>query len=245
MEKEEIFLVGAYKDFRSEVLWDVHGATPQDIAAILVRLSDEIEPYAYRFSGIDTALIDAQVNVEEGLPAVCDFLKKIRRDSLLPAARGKSTMMPIAESYLLNRVLTQARVAFKPVLSTGLLPGKESPADQIVFIGNCKGWFAAKKMTVDPKTEDWEASGILAGINYTIVNKSFEFAGLKEGETAGGRKSLGNLIAALALVDASNAYAVCKTCENFGYPPYATPTMLTDEYPGIKPPKVKGRKPKT
>jgi len=244
MDREEIILVGEYKNFKSDKHFYVENAKEADVAGILVELSDFIEPFVYQFSGIDTQKIDSLIKVGDGLQASCEFLKSLKRDTLLPAAQNKSTMLPIAESYLVNQTLKKSGVAFKPKTSTSIKPEVEKPEDVIAFIGNCKGWFAAKKLGVDAKTQDWEVSGILAGINHTIVNKSFDFVGLKSGEVAGGRKSLSSLATALSQVDASNPYAVCKTCEGFSIKPYASPEMLMDEYPNIKRPKVKGRKPK-
>ena len=244
MDREEIILVGEYKNFKSDKHFYVDNSSEQDIAGILVELSDFVEHYVYQFSGVDTTKVDSLIKVGSGLQSVCEFLKSFKRDTLLPAAQNKSKMLPIAESYLVNQTLKKAGVAFKPNANSSIKPEIEKPEDVIAFIGNCKGWFAAKKLGVDEKTQDWEVSGILAGINHTIVNKSFDFSGLKSGEGAGGRKSLGSLATALSQIDGTNPYAVCKTCEGFSIKPYASPEMLMNEYPDIKPPKVKGRKPK-
>jgi hypothetical protein len=244
METEEIIIAGAYKSLKADRRYEVNGAASSDIAAILVEISDYIEPYSYEFSGIDTKKIDSMIPAAQGLRAACDFLKTLKRDSLLSAAREKKTMVPIAESYLLNQLFKKAGVAFKPAAATSIKPVKEAPEDQIVFLGSCKGWIAVKKLSIDGKTEDWEVSAILAGINYTLVNKSFDFAGMKKEIGGEGRKSFGALVAALEKVDEKDAYAVCKTCENFGYKPYAAPQMLMKEYPDVKPPKIKGRKAK-
>lgn len=244
MDREEIILLGQYKGFRSDKHFYVDKASEEDIVGVLVQLSDDIEPYVYQFSGIDRKKIDAMTKVGKGLSSVVKFLENIKRDDLLPAAQNKKTMMPIAESYLLNRTLKQAGVAFKPKASTSIKPETEKPEDQIMFVGNCKGWFAVKKLTMNAKTQDWEVAGILSGINHTIVNKAFQFSNASCSTGAGGRKSLGNLIKALGRVDENNPYAIAKACESVGYKPYAAPDMLTNEYPDIKPPKVKGRKPK-
>ena len=244
MDREEIILVGEYKNFKSDKHFYVDKVSEQDVAGILVHLSDYIEPYVYQFSGIDTTKVDSLIKVGSGLSFACEFLKSFKRDALLPAAQNKNTMLPIAESYLVNQVLKKAGVAFKPAATISIKPEIEKPEDVIAFIGTCKGWFAGKKLGIEANTQDSEVSGILAGINHTIVNKSFEFAGLKSGESAVGRKSLSSLATALSQIDGTNAYAVCKTCEGFNIKPYASPEMLMDEYPDIKKPKVKGRKPK-
>ncbi len=245
MDRQEIILVGAYKDFISDKHFYVDASSEQEISAILVGLSDHVEPYIYRFSGIDTSKADSLISgVRDGMEGVTSFLKSLKRDSLLPAANGKNTMLPIVESYVLNRLFKKAGISFKPATTTTAVAEIEKPEDVIAFIGNCKGWFSAKKMSVDDKTQDWEVAGILSGINHSIVNKSFEFAGMKGEVGTKGRKSFGNLVTALLELSNPDPYTVCRTCENFGYKPYATPEILMDEYPDIKPPKVKGRKPK-
>ncbi len=240
---DELILLGDYKQFKVAERYNLKNADVQDVTALLVKVSNTIEPYVYAFSGIDTKKIDSMITVGKGLNAVCSFLKSFKRNSLLSACNGKTTMLSIAESYLLNRLLTKAGVPFKPILNCSLKPESQSATSQVVFIGNYKGWLAIKKLGVNPKTEDWEVAGILSNINFTILNKSFGFAGMT-GSTASGRKSLGTLVAELEKIDGNNPYVVCKTCEGFGYKPYASPEMLMDEYPDIKPPKVKGRKPK-
>jgi len=243
MDGGEIILTGEYNQFRSEKRFNTDKASERDISAILVSLSNDIEPYTYQFAGIDTKKIDVLINVEKGLSAAVEFLRTFKRDSLLPAAQNKKTMVPIAENYLLNQLFTRAGVAFKPTDSTSIKPEIEKPEDQILFVGNCKGWFSVKKLSINGKTQDWEVSGILAGINHTLVNKAFDFVGSSGEAVSGGRKSFGNLADALGRTE-NDPYAITKTCENFNYKPYAAPDMLTEEYPGIKPPRVKGRKPK-
>ncbi len=245
MDREEIILSGQFRDFKAERHYSVNNATNEQVAAILVEISDFIEPFAYKFSGIDTAKIDSLVSsVGKGLPEAVKFLSSLKRDSLMPAAQNKATMMPITESYLLNQLFKKAGVAFKPPASNSIKPEVEKPGAQVVFVGNCKSWVAVKKLTANEKTQSWEVAGILSGINHTIINKAFDFMGMKGEVQAGGRKSIGNLASALQSLSNPNPYIICKTCEAFGFKPYASPEMLTKEYPDIKPPKVKGRKPK-
>ena len=244
MGREEIILTGAYKNFKSDRHYYVDNAQNSDIAAILVELSDYIEPYVYEFSGIDTKKIDPLITVGQGMKSVSDFLKSFKRDLLMPAANNKNTMMPIAESYLLNQILKKAGVPFKTKVTTLIKPEIGQIDDTLTFIGNCKGWFAAKKLGIDEKTNGWEVAGILSGINHTLVNKSFDFAGLTINVSIGGRKTLNNLASALSQIDETNPYVVCRTCEAFGYKPIASPEILMNEYPDIKPPKIRGRKSK-
>ena len=244
MDREEIILVGEYKNFKADKHFYVDNLSEQELSGLLVQLSEHIEPFIYQFSGIDTKKIDVLVPVLSDLSAVGTFLKSFKRDTLLSAAQNKSTMFPIAESYLLNQLFKKAKISFKPTYTTSISSEIEKPEDTIAFIGNCKGWFSAKKMSVNASTQDWEVSGILSGINHTLVNKAFEFVKMNEVVGSKARKSFGNLATALLNIDSTNPYLICRTCENFGYKPYATPEILMDEYPDIKKPKVKGRKPK-
>ena len=114
---------------------------------------------------------------------------------------------------------------------------------------------AIKKLSINEKTEDWEVSALLCGINHTIVNKAFEFSGVETDDdlvskiASGKRKSFGNLLVALEQLATNltgdklkDAYLVCKVCETVGYKLYASPEMLMKAYPSVKPPKVKKKK---
>src|SRR5208283_60494 len=162
-------------------------------------------------------------------------------------------LLPAAESCLLNALLVKAGVAFKPAISTAMKPAIEEPGDVIAFIGRYGQWVAIKKLGLE-NVRDYEVSGILAGVNHTIVNKAFDFSGMVKDDalvasvSAGKRRSLGNLGMCLRELegklrsDDSDAYTVCKVFETLGYKPYASPEMLTNAHPDIKPPKQKGRK---
>jgi hypothetical protein len=165
-------------------------------------------------------------------------------------------LLPAAESCFLNSILVKAGVPFKPAPGeVTVKPAAEQPGDVIAFIGKFGQWVAIKKLGLE-KAQEYEVSAILAGINHTIVNKAFDFSGVVRDDaliasvSAGKRRSLGNLGMCLRELegklrsDDSDAYAVCKVFETLGYKPYASPEMLRDAHPDIKPPKVKGRKPK-
>jgi len=261
---DELIISGDFKSFKFSERYDLKNASKQEVTGLLVKVSNMIEPYIYEFSGIDTKKIDAMVTVGKGISSVCSFLKTFKRDSLLPACinstrlkpsvtsggkalvtdnAGKTTMLPIAESYLINRLLTKAGVPFKPVLNCQLKSQNYLAKEHLMFVANYAGWLAIKKLSINEKTEAWEVSGILSSINFTLINKVFDFTGAS-GNCSSGRKFFSNLAAELEKIDANNPYLVCKTCEGFGYKPYASPEMLMDEYPDIKPPKLKGRKAK-
>lgn len=248
--EDEIVILCDYKQFKFGEYYKLKDASANDLVGIFVTISNSIEPHIYTFSGIDTKKIDSLINVGKGLSAVCSFLKTFKRDSLLVAVEGttakiedKSKMLPIAESYLLNQLLTKSGVQFKPSASSSIKSAVEKATNQIAFICKYQNWLAIKKLGINSKTQDWEVAGILSSINHTIMNKAFDLE--KHAEiTVSGRKSISNLVTALEKADENSPYSICKTCEAFNYKPYATPEILMDAYPDIKPPKVKGRKPK-
>ncbi len=247
-----IIFNGAYKDFKLGVRFDLGGKSADEVVYALGYIGSAIEPHAYRFSGIDTKKIDAFASPDgKGLKAVCDFLGSRPPRAIsaaLAEALPKEELMPAAESYLLNRLLTKAGVQFTARSSATLKPEEEDIGDHIAFIAKYHDWIAIKKLGLE-KVQDYEVSGILCGTNHTLVNKGFDFAGAKaDVSVAGKRKTLGNLCAALSELALSggmeDAFRVAKAMEGVGYRPYASPDMLTAAYPDIKPPKMRGRKPK-
>ncbi|MDD5171897.1 MAG: DUF2666 family protein [Candidatus ainarchaeum sp.] len=256
---DEIIFTGAYKDFKLGIRFDLSGKEPKDAACALGYVSSKIEPYAFAFSGIDTKRIDEFAKPGgKGVGGVAAFLEKNPAGAMrekLSTAMKRPELMSVAGSYLINQLLVKAGVQFKIMPSPAVAPKEEKIEDFIGLIGNYKGWIAIKKLGLE-NVQDYEVSGILSGINHTIVNKAFDFAGMKKDDAAvdsvvkGKRKSYGNLATALRELETKltgapdDAYVVCKVCENLGYKPYASPEMLTAAYPDIKPPKVKGRKPK-
>jgi len=260
--EDEIIFVGKYKDFRLGVHFSMGGSNEKDAAYALGYINERIGEAAYRFSGINVARIKAYAKPEgTGLKAIISFLEKNPqskiKDALLDGIEDK-LLLPAAESYLFNQLLKNASVAFKisdNLVESEIVPEEETPEDMIAFIGNVKGWMAIKKLGLEGVL-DYEVSAILSGINHTIVNKAFDFSGCKKNDglvdkIAGGRKSFGNLLAALGKLETSltgnrldDAYVVCKVFEKLGYKPYASPEMLSSAHPDIKPPKVRGRKPK-
>ncbi len=257
---DEIIFNGAYKDFKLGIHFNLDGKQEKEVAQVLGYISSAVEPQAFRFSGIDTKMIDGFAKPEgKGISAVCSFLESNPQAKIkdsLGKALSDPKLLPAAESCFFNSMLTRAGVDFK--IATAEPPFKaseEKPEDYIAFIGKYKSWIAIKKLGLED-AEEYEVSGILSGINHTIVNKAFDFAGVKKDDAAvnaitkGKRKSYGNLVLCLRDLESKltgsmdDAYLVCKVMEMLGYRPYASPAMLTNAYPDIKPPKVRGRKPK-
>lgn len=251
---DEIIFNGEYKDFKVSVRFDLGGKSADEVVYALGYICSAIEPHAYRFSGIDTKKIDAFAQPDgKGLKAVCDFLRARPPKAIsaaLAEALPKEELIPAAESCMLNRLLTKAGVRFTAQSSATLKPQDEEIGDHIAFIAKYKDWMAIKKLGLE-RVQDYEVSGILCSVNHTLVNKGFDFAGAKaDVAIAGKRKTLGNLCAALSELapklsgGREDAFMVTKVMEGVGYRPYASPDMLTAAYPDIKPPKMRGRKPK-
>lgn len=251
---EEIIFTGAYKELKLGLKYDVGGKSEEEVSAALIDISDMIEPHAFALSGVDTKAIDGFVKFKgKGISGVCDYLGENSSEwnRWAKANMPKKELMPVAESYLFNKLLREAGVAFKPDGGSKIKPAKEEIGDVIAFIGRYKSWMAIKKLGLD-KVKDYEVSGILAGINFTVVNKAFDFSSMEGREetvksiTKGKRKSYGAAVACLegAESEGGDPYLVCKVLESVGYRPYASSHMLTSAYPDIKPPKVRGRKPK-
>jgi hypothetical protein len=259
MSDEQITFSGAYKDFSLGVSFDVAGRSEDDVARALGYISQKIEPYAFRFSGIDMQEMESIVSKAsgKGIASVYGFLENHppkALKSMLEKTVPEPALVSAAESCLFNLLLTKAGVRFKVTADEPPFPPKdEKPGDVIAFIGKYKTWMAVKKLGLE-KAQEYEVAAILASINHTIVNKAFGFSLMKREDAliasiAGGkRRSLGNVGMALRELETKlqgeDPYAVCKTLETLGYKPYASPEMLTNAHPDIKPPTVKGRKPK-
>ncbi|MBN1169402.1 DUF2666 family protein [Candidatus Micrarchaeota archaeon] len=243
---DEIVFTGKYKDFSLGVHYDLSKAAEKDVAGILTEISEGIEPFAYAFSGINTEEICQQAKVSgSGIEAVAKAVEQSDFGKWVKQKYAKE-MRPVAESYYFNRLLANAGVKIRPETQNAIKPTKEDFGGTIAFVGKYKDWIAIKKLGLE-NVKDYEVSGILAGINFTIVNKSLAFAGF-EGDassiTKGKRKSYGAAVECLREIENPEPHIVCRVLEELGFRPYASSHMLTDAYPDIKPPKVKGRKPK-
>ena len=73
---DEIIFTGEYKGFRLGVRFDLSGKEPKDVAAALAYISEAIEPFAFKFSGIDVAAVEKLAAVNgKGIPAVIKLLE--------------------------------------------------------------------------------------------------------------------------------------------------------------------------
>jgi hypothetical protein len=253
---DELIILGSFGDFSVGKRYDLEGASQVDVASILVSIHDEIEPYAYKFAGVDYDSISKYASPEnDGISGVLDFLSKTPQSKikkfLLSSCRMKE-LLPAAESCFFNRLLTKAGLRITPDVEKSISPEKEEVSGQLIFIAKYQKWMAIKKLSLD-KAEEWEVGALLSGVNHTIVHKSFDFLDValdpRAPKLSQGRKSMKNAISALEAIreDSPKADELALLLNNvltqIGYPPYATLTVLEKAY-DVKPPKPKGRLPK-
>ncbi|MBI2079706.1 DUF2666 family protein [Candidatus Micrarchaeota archaeon] len=260
---DEILFSGEFKDFSLNVRYSLKSASELEVSGILASTSELIDEAAFKFSEIKTKQIEDLIKLNgSGLNSVISFLSSIKPNDLrqkLIEASSKE-LLPATESYFFQKLFQKANLPTKLIpkmFAPSIKPEKEEAGQVMVFVGKYKNWIAIKKLSIDKTTKDWEVSGLLSGINNTIINKAFDFAGVDRTKLdsiiakicTGKRKSYNNAADALKSLQLTSnqkddAYLICKTLETLGYKPYSSPEMLTGAHPEIKPPKVKGRKPK-
>ena len=260
---EELILECGIPEINAGMRFDLANAKGNDIAYACAYASEKVEPPAFSYSGIDVKKADAVLAPlsGKGAPAAAKALSSISpglRSSLSEAA-GKPTLLPIAEAYFFSRFL--ARFGIPPTLTPKMLKGpvpKEfPPKKRIALMARHGDWIAIKKLAIEPGMGKWEISGMLAGINETLIPKAFQFAEFEKESVAeaaekaakGKKKSYGAIAEVLSAVPSplsgiQTSYFLSTALPALGLKPYANRGMLTKEYPGIKPPKTRGRKPK-
>ena len=254
---EEIVFTGKYKDFDFSARFDLSKAEEKDVAAALLYVSDKIEEPAYLFSGLDLKKVDEVAKKCASIEEIISYLdaNPIRK-MLEPSVKNKK-LMPAAESCFFSLLFKKSGIKIRPDIPLKLKPEKIREEGRIALIGKYKDWTAIKKLSLKEVDEDWEVSGILSGINHSIVNKALEFscknyADVEEKANVaakGKRKSISAAAEALENIKGeinSECWPVLltKTLEALKYYTYITPFVLVDAYPDLKPPKTRGRKPK-
>lgn len=251
---DEITFLGQYKDFNFNVTFDLNNKSEKDAAAAMDYVRKHIEKYAYEFAPVNlnkVRMLFKDVKISN-LSDLAQFLEvKKLRDELITTV-PMPELVPVAESALLWMLFEKIGISLMTDEKLTISPQKAEFEDTIALIGKYKNWTAIKKLSLEG-SKDYEISGILSGITYTLVQKSLEFASKMPDAkniakvSSGKRKSFGNLAAALRAATENNLTdgpSLIKVCEAVGYFPYPTTSLLSDAYPSIKPPKVKGRKPK-
>jgi len=254
---DEIVFSGKYKDFDFSARFDLGKAEEKDVAAALLHVSEKIEEPAYRFSGLDLKKVDEVAKKCTSIEEIISYLdaNPIRK-MLEPSVRDKK-LMPAAESCFFNLMFKKSGIRLRPEIPLKLKPEKIKEEGRIAFIGKYKSWTSIKKLSLKEVDEDWEISGILSGINHSIVNKALEFscknyADVEEKAKVaakGKRKSIAAAAEALESIKGEingecGPVLLTKTLEELKYYTYITPFVLVDAYPDLKPPKPRGRMPK-
>jgi len=254
---EEIVFSGKYKDFDFSARFDLSKADEKDVTAALFFVSEKIERDAYRFSGLDLKKIDEVAKKCSSIEEIIGYLDANPIRKMLEPSISNKKLMPAAESCFFNMIFRKSGIKAKPEIELKLKPEKAKEEGRIGFIGKYKEWTAIKKLSLKDVDEDWEVSGILSGINHTIVNKGLElscknYADVEEKArkaAKGRRKSIAAAAEALEEIKGelnSECWPalLTKTLEELKYYIYITPFVLVDAYPDLKPPKTRGRKPK-
>ncbi|MBI5223037.1 hypothetical protein HY990_01305 [Candidatus Micrarchaeota archaeon] len=261
---DEIILTGEYKSLKLGFRFDLSGTKPSDVSYALGQTYSKIELPAYQFAAVDLKKISSFVssNVSgTGISAVCSFFEKnspgqIKTLLVSSVPSDKPKLISMAESFMIRELLQKCNVPYLGFSASSSLKPQPVPNDDVIgFIGKFGPWVSIKKLGLEG-AQEYEISGVLSGISHSVVNKAFDFSDVKSAETLataatkGKRKSYGALCEALKILspnlknDSASAFAVFKTLVLLNLLPYPSPALLTDAYPDIKPPKVKGRKPK-
>lgn len=248
---EELIFSGKYKDFDFSVRFDLSKATPEQVASALIYISDKIERAGYNFCGIDRQAIEKTIKKFGSVDELCDYLKREDFKKALSAAVKDKKLMPAAESYFLNRILSENNIRTKPNISLALKAETYKEEGRVVFVGKYKDWVAIKKLSLADVEHDWEVAGIIASVNMTAVKKAFQFlnADLEKTEAeakkiAAKRKSF-SAAAEIIKQASSNPVLLTLALEELGYYTYLSLFVLVDAYPDLKPQKPRGRMPKS
>ncbi len=254
METPEIILSGTFKSLNLKHHFILTNAKEEEVARLLARLSEEIEPFAYEFAGVNSKKVKALVPSVSSFTQACEHLATVKQSEVkkaLKEACAKDELLAAAEVLYISELFKKAGFEAKVKGTTSLTDKNDSnDPEQVAFVGNALGWFSIKKLSIDPSTQDWEVAGILSSINQTMISKMYDFLKLPVQTdeimkaTKGKRKSFGSLAEALKGIDTKNPRTVMMIAETIGYPLYIRPDILTSAYPDIKPPRVKGRLPK-
>lgn len=254
---EEIVFSGKYKDFDFSARFDLSKAEEKDVAAALMHVSEKIEEHAYRFSGLDLKKVDEVAKKCASIEEIISYLDANPIRKMLEPSVNDKKLMPAAESCFFNLLFKKSDIKLRPDIELKLKPEKVKEEGRIAFIGKYKNWTSIKKLSLKEVDEDWEVSGILSGINHSIVNKGLEFScknyadveAKAKAAAKGKRKSISAAAEALdnikgELDSECGPVLLTKTLEALKYYTYITPFVLVDAYPDLKLPKSRGRKPK-
>jgi hypothetical protein len=259
---EELKMEVSLPELKEGIAFDFSSASEKDAAYAISYCSERIDALTFAYSGIEVQALDKALSKYSGKgpkEAGATILSaKSLREVFKDAVNDKNTLLPVAECYFFSKF--PGRFGFSPKINPGMFPStikpkSFAPGSRISLVSKYKDWVAIKKLFLEPNMHKWEIAGILAGINETLVKKAFDFAGLDKIKldakaaalTKGKKKSYSAIGEALQGIDGSPAEAaylynsILSTLEIL---PYANRAMLSKEYPEIKGPRMRGRKPK-
>lgn len=259
---EELKLEVSLPELKEGIAFDLSNASEKDVAYAAALCSEKIDALAFAYSGINTAVLDKELAKYSGKgpkeAGKALLAAKSLREAFKDSIDDKPALLPAAECYFFSKL--PSKFGFSPKLTPGMVtssikPKSFTPGARIALISKYREWVAIKKLSIEPGVEKWEYAGILAGINETLVRKAFDFAGLDRARldakaaslTKGKRKSYQAIGEALQGIDGSPAeiaYLYNSILSTFEILPYANRPMLSKEYPEIKGPSMRGRKPK-
>lgn len=261
---EELKFEMDYKGDKHGLHYNLESASEQDVAHAISAVSQLVNEKGFLYSGIAMVRIDEFVdgistsNPSEALKSISSStLRSIFKESVGELAK----LVPAAEAYFFHKFFQKFSTPMltEPEMFSGKLKvEKTHPKDKIALLAKYKSWVAIKKMSIDPKVQDYEVSGTLCAINETLVKKAFEFSQIDltaldteaKKLTNGKRKSystIGELIESLPdkkWNKLENAYLLHSILRELKVRPYAHRLMLSKQYKDIKVPKPRGRMPK-
>ncbi|MFA5411778.1 MAG: DUF2666 family protein [Candidatus Micrarchaeia archaeon] len=259
---EELKMEVSLPELKEGISFDLSSASEKDAAYAISYCSDKIDALTFAYSGIEVQALDKALSKYSGKgpkeAGAAILAAKSLREVFKDAVNDKNTLLPVAECYFFSKL--PGRFGFSPKINPGMLtstikPKSFAPGSRISLVSKYKDWVAIKKLFLEPDMQKWEIAGILAGINETLVKKAFDFAGLDKAKldakaaelTKGKRKSYQSIGEALQGMEGNHAELACLynfVLSTFEVLPYANRPMLSKQYPDIKGPKMRGRKPK-
>jgi len=259
---EELKLEVSLPELKEGIVFDLSSAPEKDVAYAAAFCSEKVDALAFSYSGISLPILDRELAKYSGNgpkeAGKALIAAKSLREAFRDSVGDKPALMPAAECYFFSKL--PGRFGFSPKLAPGMVasqakPKPFAPAGRVALVSRYREWIAIKKLSIEPGMERWEIAGILAGINETLVKKAFDFAGLDKakldakaaGLIKGKRKSYQAIGEALQGVEGSPAevaYLYNSILSAFEILPYANRPMLSRQYPEIKGPAIRGRKPK-
>ncbi len=261
---EELKFEMDYKGDRHGLHYNLESASEQDVAHAVSEVSQLVNEKGFLYSGIAMLRIDEFVGrISESTPS--EALKSISTStlrSLFKESVGElSKLVPAAEAYFFYKLFQKFSVPVfaEPEMFSGKLKmDKTHPKDKIALLAKYKSWVAIKKMSIDPKLQDYEVSGTLCAINETLVKKAFDFSQIDlialdteaKKLTKGKRKSYSTIGEIIESIPDKNqnklekAYLLHAILRELKVRPYAHRLMLSKQYKDIKVPKPRGRMPK-